>query len=51
MHGPFAAWHENGKKRGEANYVDGKWHRLSTDPRENGQKAGEGNFENGKKVE
>ena len=46
--GVVVAKHENGQKRLEATYKDGKPGGLSTSWHENGQKKAEGTFKNGK---
>jgi antitoxin component YwqK of YwqJK toxin-antitoxin module len=46
--GKYVKWHENGQKRFEWNYVDGKLEGLSTYWYENGQKRFEGNYVDGK---
>jgi antitoxin component YwqK of YwqJK toxin-antitoxin module len=43
------SWHENGQKRTEQPYKDGKAHGLRTVWHENGQKANESTSKNGKK--
>gem|GEM_PF-6337562 len=48
IHGHYTGWYENGQKRYETNYVDGKEHGLYTEWRENGQKETEGNAKEGK---
>ncbi len=40
-------WHENGEKKREVNYKDGKLHGLTTRWHENGQKMYEENFVDG----
>ena len=47
-HGLATLWHENGQKRIEANYKDGKRDGLYTSWHENGQKKGEGTYKEGK---
>ena len=45
------AYHENGQKKRQTNYVDGKKHGLETWWDMHGNVIGQFNFENGKKVE
>ena len=42
-------WYDNGKKKSETTYKDGKGDGLSTDWYENGQKSYEGNMKVGKR--
>jgi len=48
MHGLATEWYENGQKKAEGNYVDGKKHGLTTMWYENGQKQAEVNYVDGK---
>ena len=43
-----SSWYENGQKKSEGNFKDGKRHGLSTIWYENGQKQKEGNWKDGK---
>ena len=45
----MTAWYENGQKRTEINYKNGKKEELQTRWHENGQKRSEANWKNGKK--
>ena len=40
-------WHENGQKRGEGTFKDGKVNGLRTNWHENGQKWAEGTYKDG----
>ena len=42
-----SSWYENGQKKSEGNFKDGKRHGLSTQWYENGQKQMEGNWKDG----
>jgi antitoxin component YwqK of YwqJK toxin-antitoxin module len=46
--GTAQAFHENGQKNYEYNYVDGEFHGLSTEWYEDGQKESEANLVDGK---
>jgi len=46
--GRFQIWHENGQKKGEVHFKDGKLDGLGSSWYENGKKRGEGQFKNGK---
>ena len=48
QHGPMTLWHENGQKRAEENYKDGKLDGPYTSLHENGQKRWEENYKDGK---
>ena len=47
-HGPATLWHENGQKKAEGNWKDGKKDGLWTEWHENGQKWTETNWKDGK---
>jgi len=46
--GVFVGWYENGTKRAESHYIDGKENGLSTLWHRNGQKKSERNYKDGK---
>jgi antitoxin component YwqK of YwqJK toxin-antitoxin module len=46
--GKYFEFHDNGQKKSEENYKDGKYDGLTVYWYENGGKAGEGNFKDGK---
>ena len=46
---PSTIWYENGQKKSEAHFKDGKWHGKWTIWYENGQKESEGHFKDSKR--
>lgn len=49
-HGLFTAFHENGQRASEGNYVDGLEDGIWRDFHENGRLAAEGGYEKGQKT-